>query len=413
MKLLLVTSSYPSDEEDPRGIFVHRLAVQLRRRGLDILVLAPGAPNVPRRQELDGVRIVRVTYWVPRWQRLAVGLAGIMPNLKKRPWLVLQACTLTLALIWASCRVARSRDLINAHWLYPSGIAGAIAARVWRIPLVVTSQGGDLNLTAGSRVLALIARRVARAARACVGVSQALCDRFVDLGVPPEKVSLISSIGAGQMDSPRGGAAISPLFARFSEESCFKVLYLGSLIPRKSVHTLLEAHGILWQHGLRVATAIVGEGPERARLSRLCSERSMDQVYLIGQQGPRVVADWFSQADVLVLPSLSEGRPNVVLEAMAHGLPVAASDIPGTREIVQPGVTGWLFRPGDPQALADCLEKMLASPGLALEMGRKALEYITEEGLTADQVTECYLKLFEGVLSAGERRGARAEDRRR
>ena len=153
-----------------------------------------GAPSVPAEQVLDGVRVIRVRYWIPRWQTLAVGLAGIMPNLKTRPWLVFQALALTAALVWASCRASKHRDLINAYWLYPSGIAWAMAGRFRRIPLVVTSQGGDRNLRGQSRFLRAIARAVAKSADSCVGVSRALCCRFMDLGVPAERISLISSI---------------------------------------------------------------------------------------------------------------------------------------------------------------------------------------------------------------------------
>ena len=358
MRVLLITSSYPSDKKDPRGIFVHRLAVRLSRRGTEVLVLAPGAPGVPAEQVIDGVRVIRVRYWIPRWQTLAVGLAGIMPNLKTRPWLVFQALALTAALVWASCRASKHRDLINAHWLYLSGIAGAMAGRFRRIPLVVTSQGGDLNLTGQSRFLRAIARAVAKSADSCVGVSRALCCRFMDLGVPAERVSLISSIGVERTGPSEAKRDISPLFPLFANSSGFKILYLGSLIPRKSVHTLVEAHHVLLRRGLSPTTAIVGAGPEESSLKKLVAERSLTGIHLIGQQSPGVIAEWLAQADVLVLPSLSEGRPNVVLEAMANGVPVVASDVPGTREIVENERTGLLFRPGDAENLAECLDKL-------------------------------------------------------
>ena len=233
-----------------------------------------------------------------------------------------------------------------------------MAGRFRRIPLVVTSQGGDLNLTGQSRFLRAIARAVAKSADSCVGVSRALCCRFMDLGVPAERVSLISSIGAERTGPSEAKRDISPLFLLFANSSGFKILYLGSLIPRKSVHTLVEAHHVLLRRGLSPTTAIVGAGPEESSLKKLVAERSLTGIHLIGQQSPGVIAEWLAQADVLVLPSLSEGRPNVVLEAMANGVPVVASDVPGTREIVENERTGLLFRPGDAENLAECLDKL-------------------------------------------------------
>ena len=80
---------------------------------------------------------------------------------------------------------------------------------------------------------------------------------------------------------------------------------------------------------------------------------------------------------------------------MANGVLVVASDIPGIREIVENERTGLLFRPGDAEDLADCLDKLIRRPELSRDMGRHALQYVTEQGVTPEQITERYMDLFE------------------
>ena len=90
MRLLVITSAFPNFEGDPRGTFIHVLVRALARQGLDITVLAPGAATAPQTKVIDGVTVHRATYWVHKYQGLAIGLGGIVPNLRKRPWLLLQ-----------------------------------------------------------------------------------------------------------------------------------------------------------------------------------------------------------------------------------------------------------------------------------------------------------------------------------
>ena len=84
---------------------------------------------------------------------------------------------------------------------------------------------------------------------------------------------------------------------------------------------------------------------------------------------------------------------------MANGVPVVASDVPGTREIVENERTGLLLRPGDAENLAECLDKLIRRPQLTQDMGRHALQYVTEQGLTPEQITESYLELFGRICS--------------
>jgi teichuronic acid biosynthesis glycosyltransferase TuaC len=399
MRVLFITSSYPAHQDDPRGIFVHRLARGLYREGVQVSVLTPGMPFTPFHMKLDGVDVLRTPYWIPKWQYLATGLEGMMPNLRQQPWLWLQVPSLVLALTWRTLRLASSFDVIHAHWLYPAGVAGAVAARYSGIPLVVTSHGGDLNLARQSRFLQVLTSWVSRTAQMCVGVSTALCEQFLTLGSPSSKIAFISSAGIDRVEvvPPSEGEA-SSMYHTFKACPGFRLIYVGSLTPRKSVETLLEAHHELERRGYVVGCALVGPGPERERLQTFVQERFLRNVFFVGSQPPSVVPAWMLAAQAVILPSLSEGRPNVVLEAMGLGVPVVATDIPGTREMIRNRETGLLFAPRDVPALVDCIAQLIQQEALRVELGRQAQEYIRTEGLTTAHAVQRYMAVYRKVL---------------
>jgi glycosyltransferase involved in cell wall biosynthesis len=398
MRVLFVTTAYPASGRDPRGIFIHRLAQGLLAEGITIVVVAPGFPGGPPRHVLDGVDIRRVSYWIPRWQHLATGLGGIVPNLRKRPWLVAQVPPLIGSLARGAIRLAPAVDVIHAHWIYPGGLAGVAARRRSGRPLIVTSHGGDLNLAKGRSAVRSVARRVVRGADACVGVSRSLVDDFLSLGVPPQRVAFIPYGVALAASEGQSNGPTDMRLKEFETYDGFRILYLGSLIPRKSVETLLDGHKELVARGHAVGTMIVGAGPRLERLKSIVRSRSLETVWFVPPQPPSAVVRWMEAADVVVLPSLSEGRPNVILEALAAGRPVVASDIPGTRELVESGRTGFLFPAGSARALADRLEQLMSSPSLRLEMSRRAQEWVVAQGLTTTQVVAAYRALYERVV---------------
>lgn len=400
MKVLFISTSYPSNNSDPRGIFIHLLARALHREGIDITVLAPGAPSAPTHDVRDGVKVQRVTYWLPRWQALTVGLGGIVPNLRRKPWLAVQVPPLLAALVWRALRIAGEFDLIHCHWVYPSGIAGVAAAIRHELPLILTSHGGDLNLAHRSKAIRWLSRRLSETADVCVGVSHAMVEEFSGLGISGERVRFIA-LGVDTSGAlPRTSDEHSKMLQAFARFEGFRITYVGSLIPRKSVETLLLAHAELETRGYKVASAIVGPGPSEEKLRSLASELSLRNVYFAGAEPPGRVQDWMLKGNVLVLPSRSEGRGLVLVEAMALGLPVIASDIPGPRELVIPGQTGLLFQRGDAMGLADCLQQLIDNDHLAREMGRRGRDLVEAEGLTDVHSARNHISLYEEVLRA-------------
>lgn len=395
MRVLLITSAWPATDNDPRGSFIWRLARGLSARGVRPVVIAPGDPTAPESSSRDGVTVYRAVYARPAVrQRLAVGLGGIIPNLRRRPWLAMQIPAMVRALRREAVARAMGNDLVHAHWLFPGGVAGVAAADRANLPLVVTCHGGDVNLARRIPPLAWWSRSVLERADRLAAVSHAMRQGLLQLGVAPDRVQFLP---LGVSVSPDRPPDVMPHSWRaFRDAPGLRVLFAGGLSPRKSPGTLLRAVQRLQRDGHAVAAAFIGDGPLRPALER--DAAGLDAVWIAGDRPPDEVTTWIRACDVLVLPSLAEGRGLVLVEAMACGRAVVASDIPGPDELVHDGRTGLRFPAGDALALADRLARFIRDPGLAPALGAGGRRLVEAEGLLMEDSLDRHVALYDDVL---------------
>jgi len=159
-----------------------------------------------------------------------------------------------------------------------------------------------------------------------------------------------------------------------------RVLTVGRLAPEKGQTILLQAIRDLIESGLDVHCTIVGDGPERAHLEQLALRLGIDQrITFTGPVGQDRIAAFYDAAAVFVLPSLAEGLPVVLMEAMAKRLPVVATRIMGIPELVEDGVHGLLVPPGRPEPLAAAIAKLAADGNLRSRMGSEGRARIEKE----------------------------------
>lgn len=154
-------------------------------------------------------------------------------------------------------------------------------------------------------------------------------------------------------------------------------LCLGRLVAQKAQTDLIMAAGLLQTWGTPLSLAVVGDGPDRAALEKLAQQVAPGRIIFVGHQDDPL--PWLAAADLFVLPSLFEGLPGALIEAMAAGLPCIATDIPGNRELVRHGETGLLVPVNSPQALAEAMGRLLGDPKLAQRCARAGLELVARE----------------------------------
>jgi glycosyltransferase involved in cell wall biosynthesis len=191
----------------------------------------------------------------------------------------------------------------------------------------------------------------------------------------------------------------APEAKAFAEFDGLRVVCVGRLIPSKSVETLLAAQHMLERDGKRCACLIVGEGPMRDSLQATAQAHRTSITVFVGSQPPSLVPSFMVLGNVLVLPSLSEGRGLVVVEAMQLGLPVVVSDIDGPRELVSDMETGLTFPGGDARALANCLMRLQDQPLLATRLGQNGQRSMREAGLTSDAIATQHCTLYAELLA--------------
>jgi glycosyltransferase involved in cell wall biosynthesis len=277
----------------------------------------------------------------------------------------------------------RRVDVINASDLW-GAIVGCVLRRRFGVGLAVQLQNDFFDPPAAAfgsplkrRAMREVARFVCEHADAIRCLSEGIRDKAIAAGVPPERLTVV-------------GSRVDPaLFARarWAEEGIALreelragdlpvVMYVGSLTPRKGVETLVDAGIALAERGVRAKIVLVGDGDLAPQLRRRTAGVP-GRFEFAGRVQHDLLPAYLASADVFAFPSLSEGMPRAVLEAMAMGCAVVATDIEGVRDIVQHEQTGLLVRASDPDALADALQRLVGDPSLAQALGESAARVAT------------------------------------
>jgi glycosyltransferase involved in cell wall biosynthesis len=279
-------------------------------------------------------------------------------------------------------------DVVHSHEFVMS-VYGTAAARRLGVPHVITMHGNQGTTDKLQRRVAL--RWAIRHSRATVAVSRDTRQHFeARLGIRDGSLQVIPNgmpERSGDRDRIRTELGLSA--------SEVLLLSVGNLSPRKAHHVLVSALTQLHESepNLPWRLAIVGDGPERPRLEAAIQASGLEKrIHLLGTRTD--VPDLQAAADVFVLPSLWEGLPLAILEAMFAGNAVIASNISGIPEAIEDGKQGLLTPPGDPTALAEAIAKVLRQPEYRLQLGAAALEHARNH-FTIDVMTSAYERLYE------------------
>ena len=258
-------------------------------------------------------------------------------------------------------RLARERhDLLLASWGYPDAVGVARLARRLGVPYVVKVHGSDINVQATHRLRRPQIARALRGARAVVAVSDALAGKVRALGVDDDRVHLLYNGVDSERFRPGDRTAARQALGLPADRRV--VLYVGNLKESKGCADLLEAFPSVLARHPDAMLAYVGSGTASAALSRRAAQLGIEgQVLLAGARAHAELPVWMQAADLLSLPSHNEGVPNVVLEAMACGLPVVATRVGGIPEVL-PQQAGLLVPAHDRAALGEALAQALERP---------------------------------------------------
>lgn len=280
---------------------------------------------------------------------------------------------------WWLSRALRSRmrpsrpDAILAYRAYPEGYAAVLAGRKLNVPAVISVRGSDLKALPAAGAIRRKTETALREAAAVLAVSQDLAHCALALGARPDRIHLVRNGVDREVFHPEEKAAARTAL-NFPADARL-VLFVGNLLPVKGVSSLVEAIATLRRQGAgNLQLAIVGDGNLEPLLREQAGAVGLGtSVHFLGQRRPAEIARWMNAADLLCLPSESEGLPNVALEAFSCGCPVVGTSVGGTPELVVPGC-GLLVPARDAAKLAQTIAAALATRWDASFIGSQPID---------------------------------------
>ena len=381
--LLVAASTFPAEPGDGTPGFVLDLALALSSDHR-VVVVAPMTKGAAKHQRIGDVEVRRYSYFPGRWRDLADG--AIVDNLRAAPVRWLQVPFFFGAMAVALRREARrSRaDAALLHWIIPQGAVGKLV--LGDLPRVVTTLGGDLYALRHP-VLQRVKRAVIASAASVTCMSTDMALELRKLGARDDQVHIVPM-----------GVDLEPISRAVASETRTpgRLLFVGRLVEKKGATVLLDALDRVAHRPAEVV--VVGDGPLRQALEA----RAGSGVDFVGAQGKAALAAHYAKAGIAVYPSVPaangdrDGLPVALLEAMSAGCAVVASAVPGIVDVVEDGVNGLLVAPGDADALAAAVDRLLADPALAERLGAGARA--TAAAYTVEAVGDRYRTLIADAL---------------
>jgi teichuronic acid biosynthesis glycosyltransferase TuaC len=378
LRVLTLTPFYPTTSDDGAGGFVAEPLRELEQLGVDSCILA--VRPLHRRSTESSPTAPSAT-----WLRY--------PSIPSGIGLASAGALLYARLISRVRELHRFRkiDLIHAHAALPCGHAAALLSRELNVPFVVTVHGLDAffdNQVHGyaGEWCQRVSRMVYRTASRVICISDKVAERVRHGARAPVSTSVIYN------------GADTETFSPTADECSSSILSVGNLIPIKSHDLLLQALAVVLPHDPQISCEIIGDGPERKRLSALSREYKIaDKVSFLGRQSRKQVAEAMRRCALFALPSRYEGLGCVYLEAMAAGKPIIACRGQGIDEIIRHGSNGWLIDPGNLQELIAALTVLLSNPKLRRQIGAAARHTVLRGLSLSDQAAQLVLLYRECV----------------
>lgn len=365
-KLLVTASTFPRWKGDTEPRFVLDLCKQLTN-WFDVTVLAPYAPGAKEKEILEGVKVIRYHYFpIHAWETLCYP-GAILPRIQEKKVRMFLVPFLFLSLYLHLLKLTPHYDIVNAHWLIPQGIVQSF----FKVPYVISGHGGDItSLNRG--IIKKLKIRCLKKAKHVIVISEFSRKKVQEL-LPDIQPSIISM---GVNVSQFGSRNRVPDY--FGQGDKKVVLFVGRLVEIKGVAYLIEA-----MKNVDAMLVIVGDGPIRDKLEKQASDMG-EKVKFLGSKTHQELKTIYASADIFVSPSITlddgaqEGVPTTIMEAMASGLVVIASDSGGIPQVVKDEINGLLCEEKNSSMLARKINLLLTDNDMYGKLCKNSIERIKE-----------------------------------
>jgi glycosyltransferase involved in cell wall biosynthesis len=393
MKIGVITSAYPEFKDDPHGIFIHRLMLEVSNQGHDVHILAPFAGEKTE-FILEGVHVEKFNYFYPKKYQSLAGRSGMIDNVKEGFFVKFQFLSFIFFNVVNSCRKLNDMDIIHVQWPIPNGLGALFLKKFFKIPYLNTIYGEEVYLSKRFNTTFIIKLLVNNSSKS-ITISTGSLRACLEAGLQKEKLGII----------PFGVDTnfFKPMKLEKNKD-VFQILSVGYLIERKGFEYLIKAVKEVLKANYNIMLTIVGSGPLKIHIKNLINLLELDEnIEMISNVSDEKLLEIYNSSDLFVLPSIVDSQGNteglgvVLLEAMACKLPVIGSNIGGITDIIHDGDTGLLVPQKDSLELSKAIIRLIEDQDLREKISLKGFIKV-KENFSWEKIANEYIKIYETIL---------------
>jgi len=324
MKIAILTYNFPPKWLSGTEIATYNIAKYLAKRGHNVCVITSKDEELPEIEAKDGFQIYRTKFYNIKFLGCVIFWTNIIPILKKI-----------------------NPDIIHSQMI-GMGVPALAAKKLFGKPYVVWGRGSDVYLS--RKFEKLILKPVVKNADAVIALTEQMKGKIEEY-YKRDAFVIPNGINLGEFDNLSKENLRIELRIGQDEKV---IIYIGRLYPVKGVEYLIKAMNLIKNKEPNTKLILIGDGSEKEKLREMVKKLNLDDcVIFLPQVSNQNIPKYTVASDVFVLPSLSEGFPLTILEAMASGLPIVTTRICGLPEIIKEGENGFLVEPANPEQLAE------------------------------------------------------------
>lgn len=368
--ILVTATTFPRYKNDTQPNFVKDLSRELYKNGLNVHILVPHDYGLKLNEEFEDLHIHRFIYFLPKFEKVVYG--GLLPNIKKNKFLILQLPFLFLFQLIKIIRLVKKYKInsVHSHWLFPQGLSGAITKKIFNFKHVLTIHGSDLFTFLKIPFGKFLIKFIVKNTDYVTCVNNEIKNKLESL-TDVNKISVIT-MGVNTKDFKNK--------FRFNN----KILFLGRLADKKGVKYLLEAARILKNKNIKFL--IAGDGPLKKVLEDFVNvNKIQNKVKFLGYVRGKEKINLIKLCGIFIIPSIAtkygdrEGLPVTLLEAMAASKPIITTNVGGIKDIIKNNYNGVLIKEKNPKEIVNAINKLTRNKNLgrkiALNARKNVLDY--------------------------------------
>lgn len=384
MKVLVLSSLFPSPGSINNGIFIKEQLKEIKKLCSVIGVVSPKPwlskiKDNPKEEEWGDIKIYRPRYFmIPK---LTIYLNGFF-------------YFISVYLFLRRMKRLVNIDIIHVHFAYPAGFAGVLLGKMFKKHVILTVRGTDINCFPQNSLLRIVIRYTLKNVNGIIAVSYALKKKVSNMGIEVNKIAVIPNGVNLNLFKP-----ILKRVARMElgiDNNCKIILFVGNFEKVKGLEYLVRAFKEICYSNVinNTKLVLIGTGPLYDLIKKMIDDYGIkDRVILKNYIPHEEVPLWMNASDVFCLTSLNEGRPNVLYEAIACGIPVVATNVGGVAEIIISDELGALIPPKSAKDTKDALTRVLNKDWSSQSIRAYALPHSAAK--YSKKVVDIYNKCFE------------------